>query len=108
MLAGPILWLVLLQWHYVASYVACESRQTWFLHAATAVAVALVAAAGLWAWREGRGPSDLPEPLTPPVSAATCDARTRWMAHFAGASSLWFILVILSMEVPIVILRTCQ
>jgi hypothetical protein len=108
MLAGPLLWLFLLEWNYVASYVACELRQTWFLHVPTVGAVALVAAAGLWAWREGRGPSDLPEPLTEPVGPETCDSRTRWMAHAAAASSIWFIIVILSMEVPILILRTCQ
>ncbi len=44
-LAGPIVFLVLLQTNYVLAYVACETRQTWFLHLATAAAVLLVAAA---------------------------------------------------------------
>jgi hypothetical protein len=107
-LAGPLVWLALLQINYVLSYVACETRQTWFLHLATAVAIALVGAAGAWAWGAGRGPVDLPEPLTPPVSQETCDTRVRWMAYFAAASSSWFIVVIVAMSVPVVVLRTCQ
>jgi hypothetical protein len=106
-LAGPLVWLALLQTNYVLSYVACETRQTWFLHAATGVAALLVAAAGAWGWRAGRGPADLPEPLTAPVGPDTCDARTRWMAHAAVASSGWFILVILSMAIPVVVLGPC-
>jgi hypothetical protein len=90
------------------SYVACETRQTWFLHVVTAAAVILTAAAGVWAWRAGQGPADLPEPLTPPVSPETCDARARWMAHAAVASTVWFIIVMLSMSVPIAILQPCQ
>ena len=107
-LAGPLVWLALLQTNYVLSYVACETRQTWFLHLATALSVALVGAAGAWAWRAGHGPTDLPEPLTPPVSHETCDTRVRWMAYFAAASSVWFIIVIVAMSVPVLVLRTCQ
>jgi hypothetical protein len=107
-LAGPVVWLVLLEANYVMSYVACETRQTWFLHAATAVSVVVVAVAGLWAWSQGHGPGDLPEPLTEPVSPETCDSRSRWMAHAAVGSSAWFIIVILAMEVPVIVLRTCE
>jgi hypothetical protein len=107
-LAGPVVWLTLLEANYVMSYVSCETRQTWFLHLATLVSVVIVAAAGAWGWSAGRGPRELPEPLTPPVSPGTCDVRTRWMAHAAAALSAWFILVILAMEVPVVVLRTCQ
>jgi hypothetical protein len=107
-LAPPLLMLTLLQANYVLSYVACETRQTWFLHAATAAAVALAAASGWWAWRAGHGPLDLPEPLTPPVSAETCDSRTRWMAHASVALSVWFAIVMIAMAVPVVVLRTCQ
>lgn len=107
-LAGPLVWLTLLETIYVLSYVACETRQTWFLHLSVAVAVALVALAGVCAWRAGRGPLDLPEPLTPPISRETCDVRTRWMAHLAVATSIWFILVLLSMAIPVIVLETCQ
>ena len=107
-LAGPAVWLTLLEVNYALSYVACETRHTWFLHVATLVSVALVAAAGLWGWSAGRGPRDLPEPLTPPVSYETSDTRARWMGHASIASSVWFIIVILSMEIPVIVLRTCQ
>jgi hypothetical protein len=107
-LAGPIVWLVLLQTNYVMSYVACETRHTWFLHLAIAVAVVIVAGAGAWAWRAGSGPVEEPEPPTAPIGPETRDLRTRWMARFAVAISAWFIIVIIAMAVPIVVLRTCQ
>lgn len=107
-LAGPIVWLVLLQTNYVLSYVACETGQTWFLYLAIVVAVGLVAAAGAWAWRAGSGPFETPEPMTPPLSRETRDVRARWMARFAALISIWFIIVILAMSVPVVVLKTCQ
>ena len=107
-LAGPIVMLVLLQVNYVMSYVACETKQTWFLHLATAIATVLVAAAGAWAWQAGRGPMHIADAMTPPMSPQTCEGRSRWMAYFAAASSVWFILVILAMSVPVVVLETCQ
>jgi hypothetical protein len=30
------------------------------------------------------------------------------MGHASAAFSLWFIIVILAMEIPVVVLRTCQ
>lgn len=107
-LAGPTVTLVLLQTNYVLSYVACETKHTWFLHLATAVAALIVAAAGAWAWRTGRGPIETTDAATAPLSVATSEARTRWMAWFAVGSTLWFIIVILSMSVPVVVLETCQ
>lgn len=107
-LTGPLAWLVLLEWNYVASYVSCETRQTWFLHVAILIALIATAAAGFWGWSAGRGPRDLPEPATAPVSAETRDTRRRWMGHLAVMCSAFFFLVILAMEVPIVVLRTCQ
>jgi hypothetical protein len=107
-LAGPTIWLTLLEVHYVMSYVACETRAMWFLHLATLIALAIVAGAGMWGWSAGRGPRDLPEPLTAPISYETSDARARWMGHASVVLSAWFILVILTMEIPIIVLRTCQ
>jgi hypothetical protein len=108
LLAGPIVWLALLESNYVLSYVACELRQTWFLHLAAAVSLALVGAAGLWGWSAGHGQLEFQEPLTPPISAATCDTRARWMAVAGAAVSAFFIMVILSLEVPLLVLRPCQ
>ena len=107
-LAGPIVMLVLLEVNYVMSYVACETKQTWFLHLATAIAMVLVAAAGAWAWQAGRGPMEIADSMTAPMSPQTCQGRSRWMAYVAAASSVWFILVILAMSVPVVVLETCQ
>ena len=106
-LAGPVVWLTLLQTNYVLSYVACETRQTWFLHLAVAVSVVIVGAAGLWAWREARAPY-LAEPLTAPVSEGTRQGRIAWMAHLAALSSAFFVLVIISMSIPAAVLKSCQ
>ena len=107
-LAGPVMMLLLLQMNYVMSYVACETRQTWFLHAATGVAALVVAAAGGWAWQAGRGPMAPADAQSQPISPATCEGRARWMAYFALGASIWFIIVILSMSLPVVVLETCQ
>jgi hypothetical protein len=107
-LTGPIVMLMLLETNYVLSYVACETQQTWFLHAATAVAVLLVGAAGAWGWQAGQGSMDPADAASDPISPATCEGRTRWMAWAALATSVWFIIVILAMSVPVVVLKTCQ
>lgn len=92
-LAGPLVWLALLQTNYVLSYVACELRQTWFLHAATGVSLVLVIAAGAVAWSgSARGPHQ---------------SRATWMAWAGVVMSLWFALVIAAMAVPILIVPPC-
>ena len=108
MLAGPLAWLTLLEVHYALSYVACESRQTWFLHLATAIAVLLVAGAGVFGWRASQGPPLTREHPSHPLSDDTRHQRARWMSAAGIAFSAFFILIILAMEVPIVVLRTCQ
>jgi hypothetical protein len=107
-LTGPITWLVLLETNYVSSYVACETRQTWFMHAAVAAAVALVAVAGVAAWSASIGPPADATTVAEPVSDETCVQRVRWMSIAGTATSVFFILVILAMEIPILVLRTCQ
>jgi len=99
---------MLQEFNYVMSYVACETRQTWFLHAATATAVALVAAVALFAWRASEGHPLEEEHQTHPLEDETRRQRARWMSGLGVGLSLLSILVILSMEVPIVVLRTCQ
>jgi hypothetical protein len=106
LLAGPLVWLALLQVNYVLSYVSCETRQNWFLHAATGVAIVLVSAAGYVAWRYG--PPEDREELSPPVTRTTAEMRARWMATGGVALSLWFILVIVATEIPVLLLRPCQ
>lgn len=108
LLAGPVVWLSLLQTNYVLAYAACEARQTWFMHLATAVGVVLVAAAGFGAWRAADGSIMTAEKRTHPLSDDTHRQRTRWMGLSGVVLSGWFILVILAMEIPIIVLRECQ
>jgi len=100
-----MVWFALLEANYVMSYVSCETRHTWFLHAATLVSVLAVAAGGWTAWRAG--PVDATERPTAPLSSETQESRARWMAIGGVALSIWFILVILAMEIPIALLATC-
>ena len=108
LLTGPLAWLTLLEVHYVLSYVACETRQTWFLHLATAIAALVVAVAGVLGWRASQGHPLTPEHPSHPLSDDTRHQRARWMSAAGIALSGFFILIILAMEVPIVVLRTCQ
>ena len=108
LLAGPLIWLGLLEFVYVGAYVACEMRATWFMHTATAVAVLLVAVAGVLAWRARPGTFDLHDDITPPLSDHTRRQRTVWMSVAGVTLSAFFVLVILAMEIPIVVLRECQ
>ena len=108
LLTGPIAWLVLLEVNYVLAYVACETGSTWFMHLAIVVALVLVAAAGYAAWAASYGNIMADEARTPPLSDETRTQRSRWMSLAGVASSLWFIVVILAMEVPLIVLKECQ
>jgi len=52
-LTGPLVWLAMLEVNYLLTYVACESGHKWFMHLTVLVAVAIVAAAGCAAERNG-------------------------------------------------------
>jgi hypothetical protein len=106
LLAGPIVWFTLLEVNYTLSYVSCETRQKWFLHVAVIASVLLVAAAAYLAWRYG--PPEDSQVRTPPVTRSTAEIRARWMAFGGVGLSLWFILVIIAMEIPILTLKVCQ
>jgi hypothetical protein len=107
-LTGPIVWLTLLETQYVLSYVACETRATWFLHVSTAVALVLVAGAGWAAWSASDGRPYDDDAQEPPVGHDTRRQRSRWMSLAGVALSAWFALVILALEVPILVLGVCQ
>lgn len=108
LLAGPFAWLALLQTNYVLAYVACEVGRTWFLHLATAVALLLVAGAGLAAWRASPGHVMQRETLTHPLSDDTRDQRSRWMGLAGVGLCAWFIIAIVAMELPIAVLQECR
>ena len=108
LLAGPVVWLVLLEMNYVLSYVACEMKTRWFLHLATAIAILLVAAAGLWSWSARLDNPFDAEELSPPLSEQTCILRVRWLAAAGVAFSIGFILLILATHIPALVLKTCQ
>ncbi|HET7220797.1 MAG TPA: hypothetical protein VFJ02_22245 [Vicinamibacterales bacterium] len=107
-LAGPLLFLTLLQVNYVLSYVACESGRTWFFAATTAGACVLTAIAGAMAWR-GRVMAGRDD-TTASAAAGVYPSRDRvqWMAVLAALSSIWFIIAMLALAVPPVILHPCQ
>src|SRR5512132_763576 len=105
-LTGPIVWFAMLEANYVLAYVACESGHKWFMHLVVFVALALVGTSGCLAWMFG--PPEDPEIDTPPVTRETAEQRARWMAMYGVASSIWFIIVILANEIPILVLQACE
>lgn len=108
LLTGPLMWLFLLQTNYVLAYVACETRNTWFMHLAVAVAVLLVAASGYASWRASDGDPAEDERLSAPLSDETHRQRSRWMSMGGVLTASFFIIVILASEIPIIVLRECQ
>ena len=108
LLTGPIVWLFLLQYNYTLSYVACETGRTWFMHVGVGIALLAVAGAGALAWRarhdnffDHDAPSD-------PLSDQTRIQRADWMSMGGVAISVFFLVVIIAMEVPLVVLKECQ
>ena len=105
-LTGPIVWLTMLEGNYLLTYVACESGHKWYMHVVVLAAIALVGTAGYLSWIYG--PPGDPEIDTPPVTRETSEQRARWMALYVIASSIWFIIVILANEIPILVLHACE
>src|ERR687886_1638544 len=89
-LAGPVVWLTLLEVNYVMTYVACEQRHDWMLHLASLVALVLVAMAGLGAWR-ARSPGPTETPTT--SQDETSELRARFLAYGGSLKFAWFIIV---------------
>ncbi len=109
LLAGPVVWLMLLEFNYGGAYVACETRSTWFLHTATIVAAGLVAVAGFIARRaRHESPLNVPDDPAPPLNDITRVQRSQWMSVAGLGTSAFFILVILAMEIPLLVLQECQ
>jgi len=91
-LAGPVVWLALLESNYVLSYLSCATQHVWFLHGLTAIAWIAVAAAGAWGWSAG---------------SRSARESERWMAWSSALMSGFFLIVILAFEAQISILKPC-
>ncbi len=104
-LAGPLVWATLLQTNYVLSYVACEQRQSWMLHAATGTALLLIAAAAFTAWRAAPPLHEEAHAASDPAEASLL--RRRFMALAGLAFCAWFAIVILATEIPALLLHPC-
>ena len=108
LLTGPVVWLFLLQYNYALSYVACETRQTWFMHLGIVVALLAVISAGWFAWGAGQASKGDADDTTHPLSDETRLRRTNWMSLTGIAISVFFVVVIIAMEVPLLVLKECQ
>jgi hypothetical protein len=105
LLTGPLAWAALLQTNYVLGYVACERRESWMLHLATVVALLLVGAAAVVAWRAAPAMgTDDHESTDPRVGSLL---RARFMATGGLALCAFFTIVILATHVPAVLLHPC-
>ncbi len=97
---------MLLEANYVLAYVACETRQKWFLHLTMLIALAAVAGAGWMAWRHG--PPQDTQARSYAHTPETTETRARWMAIAAVASCGFFIIVILATEIPVLVHNVCD
>jgi hypothetical protein len=97
--AGPLAWAALLQTNYVLSYVACEQRHTWMLHLSAGVALMLVGLGALAAWAAA--------PSFHGTPTSTAEARARFMAVGGLALCVWFALVIVATEIPVLVFHPC-
>ena len=106
-LGGPLAWAALLETNYVLSYVACEQRHTWMLHLATAIALALVAASAMMAWRAAPALGYEREREASTDPAETRVIRARFMAIAGLALCAWFAIVIIATDIPVMVLKPC-
>jgi len=98
--AGPVAWAMQLEANYVMSYVACEQRHTWMLYLSGAVAIAIAAWGAVVSRRAGNGRA----------AAGPGDGDDNVTGFMAGAGvvvSLFFLLVIVSTEIPVLLVPPC-
>ena len=108
LLAGPLVFLAVLQANYVLSYVSCETRQTWFLHGLTLAGAVVVSVVGWRCWVIGVAGRPLLSSSGDPVGQEESETRAVWMGYAGAAISAWFVVAIASMDIPVLVLRTCQ
>ncbi len=102
-LTGPIVWMISFGANWVLVPWACTLGWMPALYIVTVVALIIVAASGLLAWREWREAGrELPGEGGSPI------ARARAMAISGIALSAMFFLVIIVQAIPDVVLSGCQ
>ena len=105
LLAGPVVWLVQFQTNYTLVPILCRSgAHNFALHAVFVVALLLVAAAGLLAWRNFRAAGD----TTEGTDEAGVLQRTRFMSLLGLCVAGVFFLVILAPWVAGWVFGACQ
>ena len=102
------MFLAVLQANYVLSYVSCETRQTWFLHIVTLAGCLLVSAVGWRCWVIGVAGAPLRSSSDDALRLRASESRTVWMGYAGASISAWFVIAIASMDIPVLVLRTCQ
>jgi hypothetical protein len=101
-LTGPIIWFANLEANFAVAGWVCAWRSRLVLAVISAVALAVVAASGLVAWREHYG---LQRQADAPVTGSPA---LRVMAIGGAILSAMFFVVILAQVVPTIFLDGCQ
>ncbi len=102
-LTGPIAWMISFGANWVLVPWACTLGWMPALYIVTVIALVIVAASGLLAWREWRQTGE-----EPPGEGGNPIARARAMAIGGVALSAMFFLTILVQAIPNVVLAGCQ
>jgi hypothetical protein len=97
---GPLAVLSNLSLNYSLAASACAEGSTTMLHVVTLVFAAIALSGALVGWRRY---NEFEE-----SEAVLWKERTRWMSMIAMVLSLGSILVLVAMEIPNVILRSCD
>lgn len=109
LIAPPLIFLAQLEVSYLLVPWTCVHQDGWWLHVVTLVALVLVVAAGLNAWRllrtisaEGAAGGESParEPRFPP--------RGRFVAKLAILVSVLFFVALVAQGIPSFVLWPCQ
>ena len=107
-LAGPLLFLGLLEFNYVSSYVSCEMQQKWFLHAATVTTVLLIAGAGWRAWQAGAETLRQQQATGEGINFQIDHNWVGWLTLLAVLSAGSFVVLALALGVPGLVLPPCM
>jgi hypothetical protein len=99
--AGPVAWAMQLEANYVMSYVACEQRHTWMLHLCGALALAIATWGAVVSRRAGS------DALAAAGPGDSDDNVGRFMASAGFVVCIFFLLVIVATEIPVLLVPPC-